>query len=81
MRQDRATAKRAKGDLARLLWLWCTEPTFDLRECSKRRLINKVIVKKLMSNLVRAFPSDPGKKNLRQELQESCDNEKTPFSE
>ena len=36
---------------------------------------------KLISNLVRAFPSDPGKKNLRQELQESCDNEKTPFSE
>ena len=36
---------------------------------------------KLMSNLVRAFPSDPDKKNLRQELQESCDNEKTPFSE
>ena len=28
----------------------------------------KVDRQKLMSNLVRAFPSDPGKKNLRQEL-------------
>ena len=36
---------------------------------------------KLMSNLFRAFPFDPGKKNLRKELQESCDSEKTPFSE
>ena len=41
----------------------------------------KGVRQKLMSNLLRAFPSDPGKKNMRQELQESGDSEKTPFSE
>ena len=45
MRVVRPQNRSAQGDLSRLLWLWYSESTLELRECPKWKQINKMIVK------------------------------------
>ena len=53
-------------------WLWCSESTLHLRECSRRKPDQEEHRKNLIPGIVRTILTDPDKDKLILELQSSC---------